>query len=84
MHLECSVPGIKTGQVDPLAREMNNIALVQQKLVNIGYSSGEIEYLIKQLIGGTKTKDLSIEKLRALNILMQQHLEFAKKCLDIP
>ncbi len=84
MPIDYPVPGAQDCKASRLAREKNNIDLIKQKLVNIGYSSTEIEYLAHQFAGKDKIKDLSVEDLRALKESLQQQLDLANKCLEIP
>ncbi|KAF1086078.1 hypothetical protein SPSYN_00816 [Sporotomaculum syntrophicum] len=84
MPIDYPVPGAQDCKASRLTRERNNIELIKQKLVNIGYSSGEIEYLVQQFAGKAKIKDLSVEDLRSLKESLQYQLELAKKCLEIP
>jgi len=67
-----------------VARERDNIALIRQKLTNTGYSLGEVECMVHQFTVGAKIKDLGVEDLRALKESLQQQLDLAKKCLEIP
>ncbi len=80
---DCLVSGPKVNNVEPLARERSNIAILKQKLINIGYSSGEVEYLIHQFTGKAKINKLGMEDLRALKESLQKQLDLAKKCLEI-
>lgn len=84
MTIDYPVPSGQDCTAGRLARERNDINLIKQKLVNIGYSSGEIEYLVHQFAGRNKIKELGIEDLRALKELLQQQLDLAKRCLEIP
>lgn len=87
MDFSYMVPGIKrkTGQVlkDIKKKELDNIYMLRDKLVAIGYNPGEVDYMIKTSSNGIKITKLDSQELQRLEAILQTQLSIAIQCIEL-
>ena len=62
--------------------ELNSILNLKKQLVEMGYNSSEIDYLIK-MYGYNEKNAKDAATIKKIEAVLNDHLGIAKKCIDL-
>ncbi len=68
--------------IDQKQNIRDKILIIKQRLIDLGYNPGEVDYLVQKLGKGKSLDELGITKLNELKQALETQLDIAKKCLD--
>lgn len=61
---------------------LSNIKGLKKQLINIGYNSGEVDYMIYSCSKGHKLSEIDSDQLKQIEEALQNQLELAQKCKE--
>lgn len=64
-------------------RELNNIFILKDKLIAIGYNPGEVDFMINSSSKGKKLSCLDPQQLQELESTLEAQLQLARQCIAL-
>lgn len=63
--------------------KIERIKDLKDQMSSIGYNPSEVDYLIMSLSNGENISNLDAKELKKIEIAIESHLDFAKKCIKL-
>jgi len=67
---------------DTSSEELNNIMALKEQLIEIGYNSDEVKYMITTLSNGIDISKLDSKQLKVIEERLTEQLSIARQCID--
>ncbi|MEA4924834.1 MAG: hypothetical protein VB084_05920 [Syntrophomonadaceae bacterium] len=63
--------------------KLNNINVLKETLITVGYNPGEVDFMIKSSSNGKKLPKLDDKELHELEASLEAQLRMARQCLEL-
>lgn len=86
MDTTCEISSLARDKPEGIKQNTDEIAAIEslkEKLTHLGYSMGEIDYLIQSRVQKPTTGRPSLADLVRIKKVLEAQLEFAQKCKEI-
>jgi len=82
LSYEYSISSPASKSIDEKQKAKENVLSLRQRLIDIGYNQGEVDYLVKKFGNGKGLTELDGSELNELKKALQVQLDIAKKCIE--
>jgi len=82
MSFEFTLSNAARNNSDSKHKTKESILALKEKLINIGYNPGEVEYLVKRFGQNKSLNELGGSELNEIKKALQAQLDLAKKCIE--
>jgi len=82
MSFEFALSNVTRNNSDSEHKTKESILALKEKLINIGYNPGEVEYLVKRFGQNKSLNELGGSELNEIKKALQAQLDLAQKCIE--